>query len=373
MEPMPALDERKPVTVVFADLAGSTELATRHGPEHLRALLSAFFEEMRQRVEAFGGTVEKYAGDAIVAVFGVPRVNEDDAERAVRAAIAMSDSLAQLNPLFEQEYGVRLALRVGVATGEAVAAAGAVNEFMVTGEVANLAARLQATAEGIAISEETHRLLASLLDTEPLPPLSLKGFSTPVTAYRLRGLRSLESRPRGVPGLSSSIVGRDQELSTLRSCIEELRRGRGQVVALIGEAGIGKSRLKIEIRDSLPAGMRWLEGRCQSYTQSTSYAPVAQILRSALGLGAADPQAIARAKFRAALRTLAGGRADEVQPALGRLLGVDLGLAQFGPPDPRALQSQIVLATRILLSKASSEPAPWFWPWKICTGPTPPP
>ncbi len=348
---MPTLDERKPVTVLFADLAGSTELATRHDPEHLRALLSAFFEEMRQQIEAFGGTVEKYAGDAIVAVFGVPRVNEDDAERAVRAAMAMRDSLAQLNPLFEQEYGVRLALRVGVATGEAVAAAGVVNEFMVTGEVANLAARLQSTAEGIVISEETHRLLASLLEAEPLAALSLKGFPTPVTAYRVRGLRPLEGRPRGVPGLSSPVVGRDQEMSTLRGCIDDLGRGRGQVVVLIGEAGIGKSRLKIEIRDSLPESLRWLEGRCQSYTQSTSYAPVVQILRSAMGLGPADPQAIARTKFRAALRTLGGSRADEAQPALARLLSIDRGPAQSeaGPPDPRALQSQIVLATRILL------------------------
>jgi class 3 adenylate cyclase/tetratricopeptide (TPR) repeat protein len=348
---MPTLDERKPVTVLFADLAGSTELATRHDPEHLRALLAAFFEEMRQQIEAFGGTVEKYAGDAIMAVFGVPRVNEDDAERAVRAAMAMSDSLAQLNPLFEQEYGVRLALRVGVATGEAVAAAGTVHEFMVTGEVANLAARLQSTTDGIVVSQETHQLLGALLVAEPLPALSLKGFPAPVTAYRVRGMRPLEGRSRGVPGLSSPVVGRVQEMSTLRSCVDDLGRGRGQVVVMIGEAGIGKSRLKIEIRESLPDGMRWLEGRCQSYTQSTSYAPVVQILRSALGLGAADPQAIARTKFRAALRTLAGSRADETQPALARLLSVDLAPAhaEAGPPDPRALQSQIVLATRILL------------------------
>jgi class 3 adenylate cyclase len=112
-----ATDERKPVTVLFADLAGSTELASQHGPEELRALLSAFFDEMRQQIEAFGGTVEKFAGDAIMAVFGVPRLNEDDAERAVRAAFAMQESLAQLNPMFEQEYEARLVLRIGIATG----------------------------------------------------------------------------------------------------------------------------------------------------------------------------------------------------------------------------------------------------------------
>lgn len=348
---MHAPHERKPITVLFADLAGSTELATRHDPEHLRALLSAFFDEMRQQIETVGGTVEKYAGDAVMAVFGVPRVNEDDAERAVLAAVAMRDSLAQLNPLFEQEYGVRLTLRVGVATGEAVAAAEAINEFMVTGEVANLAARLQSATDGIVVSEETHRLLAPLLEAEQLAPLSLKGFPTLVTAYRVQGLRLRESRPHGVLGLSSPVVGREHEMSMLGRCVDDLGRGRGQVIAIIGEAGIGKSRLKIEIRDSLPEGIRWLEGRCQSYTQSTSYAPVAQILRSAIGLAATDPQPIARTKLRAGLRALAGSRADEAQPALASLLGIALGPApsEARPSDPRALQSQIVLATRILL------------------------
>ena len=137
---MASSDERKLVTVLFADLAGSTELATRHDPERLRTLLAAFFDEMRQQIETFGGTVAKYAGDAIMAVFGVPRVGEDDAERAVRAAVAMRGSLDQFNPMFEGEYGVRLSLRVGIATGEAVATTAAASEFMVTGEVANLAA-----------------------------------------------------------------------------------------------------------------------------------------------------------------------------------------------------------------------------------------
>ncbi|MGH7390924.1 MAG: adenylate/guanylate cyclase domain-containing protein [Candidatus Rokuibacteriota bacterium] len=172
---MPAGDERKPVTVLFADVAGSTELATRHDPEHLRALLAAFFDEMRQQVEAYGGTVEKDAGDAVVAVFGVPQVHEDDPERAVRAAVAMRDGLAQLNPMFEQEYGVSLALRIGVATGEAVAS---------SRPVPNLAARLQSLTDGITLSEETHRLVAPLLDAEPTGPHQLKGFARPVAGPR---------------------------------------------------------------------------------------------------------------------------------------------------------------------------------------------
>src|SRR5262245_18570100 len=234
-------EERKLVTVLFADLAGSTELATGRDPEQLRSLLAAFFEEMAQQIAAFGGTVEKYAGDAVMAVFGIPQVHEDDAERAVRAAMAMRQSLGQLNPVFEAEYGAALELRIGIATGEVVAASGPAREFMVTGPVANLAARLQSVASGVVVSEETERLLETLLDAEALPPLALKGFAGSVRAHRVRGLRAVEGRGRGSTGLSSPVVGRDRELSALLGCADDLVRGRGQIVFLVGEAGLGKS------------------------------------------------------------------------------------------------------------------------------------
>jgi class 3 adenylate cyclase len=357
---MTSRDERKVVTVLFADLAGSTELAQRHDPEQLRQLLSAFFEEMSQQIRSFGGTVEKYAGDAIMAVFGVPKVHEDDAERAVRAALAMRESLLQLNPVFEQEYGARLELRVGIATGEVVAATDERSEMLVTGETANLAARLQSAGSGIVVSEATHRFLASLLDCRRLGPLSLKGFGQPVTAYEVSGLRTLDAAPRGVPGLSSPVVGRDAEAATLRQAVEELQRGRGQIVFLLGEAGIGKSRLKMELREALPDGVRWLEGRCQAYTQSTSYAPIIQLLRAALGLGPSDAQVVARTRLRAGLRSLVGDRYDEVQPTVAHLLGVELepGRRLERDMDPQALKSQLVLALRALLQGLTAqEPA----------------
>ncbi len=350
---MPAADERKLVTVLFADVVGSTELATRHDAEPLRALLSAFFDEMRQQIEVYGGTVEKYAGDAVMAVFGVPTVHEDDAERAVRAAVAMRDAIVQLNPMFEEEYGVRLALRIGIATGEAVAASRPSREFLVTGEVPNLAARLQTVAEPIAVSEETYRLLGPMLDAAPAGPFELKGFARPVPAWRVHGLRAAASRPRGIPGLSSPVVGRDREMAALWACVEDLRRGRGQIVSLVGEAGIGKSRVKIEVRDHLPEGVQWLEGRCQSYTQSTSYAPIVEVLRAALGLAGGEAEAIARTKLRVAVRSLTGAPADQLLGALAHLLSVDLGPtgAAAAPTDPRARQSQLVLASRAVLER----------------------
>ncbi len=357
---MTSREERKVVTVLFADLVGSTELTHRHDPEQLRQLLSAFFEEMSQQIRSFDGTVEKYAGDAIMAVFGVPKVHEDDAERAVRAGLAMRESLAQLNPLFEQEYGARLALRVGIATGEAVAATDERREMLVTGEIANLAARLQAAGSGIVVSEATHRLLASLLECHPLESLALKGFARPVVAYEVTGLKALDATPRGIPGLSSPVVGRDAEAATLRLALAELQRGRGQIVFLLGEAGLGKSRLKIELRETLPEGVRWLEGRCQAYTQTTSYAPVIQLLRTALGLGKSDAQAVARTRLRAGLRSLVGDRYEEVQPTVAHLLGIQIEARQHAEqqPDPQTLKSQLILALRALLeSLTARDPA----------------
>ena len=301
--------------------------------------------------QALGGTVEKYAGDAIMAVFGVPRVHEDDAERAVRAALGMRENLAQLNPMFQEEHGVTLELRVGIASGEAVAAAGEAREFMVTGEVANLAARLQAASPGIVIGEETHRLVGPLVLAERLPPLALKGFERPVTAYRVDGMRSVEAGARGIPGLTSPVVGRDAETESLRRAIDELRQGRGQIVSVVGEAGLGKSRLKIERRESLPDGMRWLDARCHAYTQSTSYAPLIQVLRAIFQLTGAEPAAIARTKVRAAIRSLAGDRAEQAQAAVAHLLAIELepGKRASAGMDPRQLQSQIVVALRALL------------------------
>jgi class 3 adenylate cyclase/tetratricopeptide (TPR) repeat protein len=318
---MSPAEERKLVTVLFADLAGSTELAVRHDPEQLRALLTAYFEEMAQQVRAFGGVVEKYAGDAIMAVFGVPHVHEDDAERAVRAAVAMQESLGLLNPSFEADYGAALELRVGIATGEAVAVTEPNREFMVTGEVPNLAARLQSAGLGIVLCPETFRLVRPLVETEATLPLALKGFPTPITGQSVRRLRD-SATTRGVPGLSSPLVGREPELTRLHRCATELAQGRGQIVSITGEAGIGKSRLKNELRSHPPPRVRWIEGRCQ-----------------------------ARTKFRVTLRSLVGEKFDGSHPAVAHLLGIEGEPGQ--PPsaamDPRAFQSQLVLALRAIV------------------------
>jgi tetratricopeptide (TPR) repeat protein len=242
---------------------------------------------------------------------------------------------------------------VGLATGEAVAATEPIREFMVTGEVANLAARLQSAAPGIVVSEDTHRLVTSVVESERLGPLSLKGFPAPVTAYLVTGVRPTPA-PRGIPGLSSPMVGRDQEMGALRRCAEELAGGRGQIVSIIGEPGIGKSRLKIELRERLPAGVRWLEGRCQAYTRTMSYAPLVQILRPIFLLASGEPQAVARTKLRVTLRSLVGTRYEHVHPVVAHLLGIEPDQALPASVDPRALQTQLVFALRAVVAALSA-------------------
>ncbi|HMH52117.1 MAG TPA: AAA family ATPase, partial [Candidatus Acidoferrum sp.] len=181
--------------------------------------------------------------------------------------------------------------------------------------------------------------------------LRLKGFPGVIVAYEVRGLRPLDAGGRGIAGLSSPVVGRDAEVEQLRRCVENLDRGRGQVVSIVGEAGLGKSRLKIERRENLPEGIRWLEGRCHAYTESTSYAPLIEVLRTALRLTGAETTAMARTKVRAAIRSLAPDRYDHVRAAVTHLLGTELEPGQRGNTslDPRQLQAQIVVGLRALL------------------------
>ena len=244
---------------------------------------------------------------------------------------------------------MRLDLRVSVATGEAVAAADATDQSMVTGEVAILAARLQSAARRrVVVSEETSRILDPLLEAEPMRELALKGFPRPVTAYRVTGMRTASGRPRGIPGLSSPVVGRDAEMRTLRGCIDDLRRGAGGGVDR-GRASIGRSRLKIESARACPRACAGSKGVASRSRRARATRPLIEVLRSALGVGTADPQPIARTKLRAALRSLTGAQAEQHQTALAHLLGVDLGASGARALDPRALQAGIIVTMRAVL------------------------
>jgi class 3 adenylate cyclase len=273
---------RKVVTVLFCDLAGSTALGESVDPEVLRALLGRYCDEMKAIVERHGGTTEKFIGDAVMAVFGVPQLHEDDAVRAVRAAVEMRDALPEL--------GVEA--RIGLNTGEVVVGT---DERLATGDAVNVAARLeQAAARGeILLGAETARLVRDAVETEPTDPLELKGKSEPLVAQRLLVLH--DEAPAFARRLDAPLVGRARELRRLREAFAQAVDNRScQLFTILGVAGVGKSRLTAEFIGSLEDATV-VRGRCLPYGEGITYWPVIELLQQlprAADLGL-EPAAVA--------------------------------------------------------------------------------
>jgi class 3 adenylate cyclase len=268
-------EQRKTVTVLFCDVIGSTALGERLDPESLRHVLARYFEMGKGVVGRHGGSVEKFIGDAVMAVFGVPLVHEDDALRAVRAAGELRDSLRSLNERLERDYGTRLALRIGISTGEVVTGT---EERLATGDAINVAARLEEAAGPgeILLSEETLRLVRDAVDVERLPPLALKGKSKPAAVWRLVAVDDNAGFTRH-PAVS--MVGRQAELRRLRDAFDRSEHERScQLFTIIGTAGVGKSRLAREFL-ALLDGATVLRGRCLSYGEGITYGPVVELVK----------------------------------------------------------------------------------------------
>ena len=281
--------ERKLATIVFADLVGSTELGGSQDPERTRALLDRFYDAMAEEIELAGGTVEKFAGDAVMAVFGAPAALEDHAERALHAALAMQRRLQEL-------AGGGLELRIGVNTGEVVAGKPREGSSFVTGDPVNVAARLEQAAEPgeILAGERTVAAARGAFEFDEPRTIEAKGKPEGVVGRRLVRPLSL-MRPRGVGGLRPAFVGRDEELSSLERAYEEVVAGRSpQLVTILGDAGVGKTRLVREFWDRLgarsPEPLR-RTGRCLSYGQGITYWPLGEVLKEHFGILDSDPPA----------------------------------------------------------------------------------
>jgi class 3 adenylate cyclase/tetratricopeptide (TPR) repeat protein len=270
---------RKTVTVLFADVTGSTAIGEQLDPESLRRVMARYFEAARSCLEHHGGTVEKFIGDAVMAVFGVPTVHEDDALRALRAASELRASLTSLNDELELDYGVSLQLRTGVNTGEVVTGT---LERLATGDAVNVAARLEQGARPgeILIGEQTRRLTRGAIEAEPVEPLSLKGKADAVNAYRL--LRVIEGAPAFERRLDAPLLGRREELAQLHAAFDRVVSERGcRLVTVLGPPGIGKSRLARELSAMLVDEATVLSGRCLPYGEGITYWPLVEIFRGA--------------------------------------------------------------------------------------------
>jgi len=307
--------KRKTVTILFCDVTGSTSLGERLDPESFREIMRRYFAAARQVIEQHGGTVEKFIGDAVMAVFGVPVLHEDDALRAVRAAARLRDEIEVLNCELESDFGTTVSVRTGVNTGQVVTGT---TERLATGDAVNLAARLeQAAAPGeIVIGPQTWGLVREAVTAEPLQPLELKGKSRPVAAYRLLQVRTDADPRAGRAG--APLVGRRSQLRMLGDIFANVQEERScSLFTILGTAGVGKSRLTAEFLRDLDA--RVLTGRCLSYGQGITYGPVVSMLRQLLdtehGCAAAARLMARDIRVAAAVNVLLGEQATVTSPA----------------------------------------------------------
>lgn len=306
-----AVGSRRPVTVVITDVVDSTALGERLDAEALGAVMTRYYETMRGAVERHGGSVEKFIGDAVVAVFGALEVHEDDAVRAVRAAHEMHASLDTLNEELEGRWGTRIEVRSGVATGEVLAGAGEA----VLGSPANLAARLQAEAGRgeILLSADTHRLVRGHVRAEPAGALELKGFGAVVGCFRSLGLEGSARRADATP-----FVGRDHDLALLELAYRRtIKHRRAQLATVLGEPGMGKTRLVEELIARIDDDARVLRGRCLPYGEGITFFPIGEAVSAAAGIGRGDDVEQAQAKVRAMVPDDAASIAARVSETIG--------------------------------------------------------
>jgi class 3 adenylate cyclase/tetratricopeptide (TPR) repeat protein len=319
-----SLEERKVVTILFADVTGSTPLGERLDPERTRTIMARFFEAMTAVIARHGGTVEKFIGDEVMAVFGLPAAHEDDPERAVRAALTMHDELAHLNDTLPAHDAPGLQIRVGINTGEVVANPRAVEkgDFLVTGDAVNVAARLRAAAEPgeTIVGERTYRRTEPVIEYEPCGPLRVRGKAEPVNAWRARSVRPEPIRARG---LHAPLVGRESELDLLTGFLQRVVRERKpHLVTVLGQPGVGKSRLFEEFSARHPQVAVRI-GRSLPYG-STSMWAVAEILRADCGILRSDSPEESAGKLQRRLAALfqPDGRSGEREAVHAQLLRV---------------------------------------------------
>lgn len=340
----PLPEVRKTVTIVFTDLVGSTALGDRLDSESLRGVLDAYFTEMTAVIERHGGLVEKYIGDAIMAVFGLPRAHDDDAVRAVRAAYEMQAAMTSLNERLLSHWGVTLQHRTGVDTGEVIAGDPSARQRLVTGDTVNLAARLEQAASGaqVLIGMSTHRLVRDAVEVEEVAPLRLKGKSELIRAYHVLHVTPADGVARRI---DTPMVGRGDELSALVGAVDRVvHNRRAELVTVLGPAGMGKSRLLHEFAGTVEAPGRLLRGRCLSYGEGITFWPLVEIARDAAGILDEDGEVVARGK----LATLLGPDAADVAERVASVIGLS---AESYP-----VQETFWAARRLLEIAAASGP-----------------
>ncbi|HYY54498.1 MAG TPA: adenylate/guanylate cyclase domain-containing protein [Candidatus Dormibacteraeota bacterium] len=324
--------ERRTLTILFADVVGSTAIAERMDPEDWTALIGEVLSAMNRAIARYDGTVARLMGDGVLAFFGAPRAHEDDPERAVRCGLEMVREIDGMAAGLRARYGAALRIRVGINTGHAVVGtvgSEVAHEYTAMGDAVNIAARMQAAADAgtVLISGATHRLIAPIVDATDRGALELKGKTEPVRAYAVSAIRGTLGAARGLAGVRSPMIGRDEELRRLEELFAVAQAGQGRWAAVLGEPGIGKSRLLAELRSRVseraPA-VAWIEGRCVSYAQSLPYQLVLDVVRSVVGVPPSASEAEIRDALEKATRAALGDRWVDAFAYLGHLFSITL-------------------------------------------------
>ena len=321
--------ERKLVTVLFSDLSGYTAMSEKLDPEEVKEITTRIFGEAAKIVDRYEGFVEKYIGDAVMALFGVPKAHEDDHLRAIRAAREIHEIVNTVSLPSAEKIGRRLAFHSGIATGLVVS--GEVNlekgTHGVAGDTINLASRLSGVAPPgeILVGENTYLQAKGAFSFEKLEAVSLKGKAEPVTPYRLIETKPAPLRGLATQGISSPLVGRNAEIAAIKAGVNRLLDGQGGILSVIGEAGLGKSRLMAEIhRHYAHENLLWLEGRTLSYGQKMSYWPFREILWHYAGITEDDDESEAWKKFETSITALFPAEGREILPYLASLIGLEV-------------------------------------------------
>src|SRR5438477_8743180 len=319
--------ERRPITVLFADKAGSTSIAERMDPEDWTQIVSQAFARMNATVTRYDGTIARLMGDGVLAFFGAPVAHEDAPLRAVRCGLDMARSVDDLGA----ELKVDLKIRVGINTGPVVVGmvgTQAASEYTAMGDAVNVASRMQALARPgtVLVSGTTHRFVAALVESVDVGALDLKGKTNAVQAYEVTAVKAGASG-RGLAGIHAPMIGRDQQLRRLADLFAVAKAGQGRVAAVVGEPGIGKSRLLAELREEIEradGSVRWIEGRCLSYGHTLPYHLVIDLVRSLIGVNASAGEAEVRESLERTLRDLLGDGWEETYAYLAHLLSLRL-------------------------------------------------
>jgi class 3 adenylate cyclase len=368
--------ERKLVTVMFADISGFTAMSERLDPEEVRSVINACFERLGAVIDRYEGHIDKFIGDEIMALFGAPVAHENDPERALRAALDMKVALEAFNTEFVQYISKPLSLHFGINSGLVIAGGIGTNQrkdYSVIGDTVNLASRLEGLSEAgeILVGESTYRLTSPFFEFEALKPVMVKGKEKPVQVYcLLQAKTSVASQVRGIEGLSSPLVGRQHEMGTLIEAMNNLQNGQGSVISVIGEAGLGKSRLVAELHlitntQTQPVQVRWAEGQALSYGESASYLVTRNIMHNLLGINPETSPIELGSVLRSEMDHLFPGQAAEIYPYLAYLLEAPLDketVQRVNYLDGEVLHQRILQSMQSYISaKAKQNPLVLVW------------